>query len=262
MGNHMVVDGGFANDDVTKAVDAITYSEWTDEAIEAAYIEYVGQSYKSLVETVQGKGFDLSQSEIAADAVQDWYTAALTDASDYLTTYPSCGYIDLYTHLEDNSTGLGYSDLQAAYGADNAKDWYGDALAEANNQYLSYSRMIDYLMYIGYTYDQAVYAADQQNYQDNANQKANDYYSSHMCGYFDIVEYLIDVELFTEAQATTAPASCGVYLSDDPRYYQGKIYADSNPGCSKEDIYDYLYNFLGYSEIVSRLVSDALTAKG
>ena len=264
LGNSMVMDENFENDDVNDAIDAITDSEWTDEAIEYAKANYIGQHFKTLVEEIQSVGFDINQANTAANSVGDFYQNALDAATTYLSINPSAGYYEVFDFLSDNEAGCGYSDDQSVYAADNAKDWYNAALNEANGVYFSYARMIDYLMYgFGFTYDQAVYAAEQQNYQNNANQKAHDYYNANgPCGFLDIAVYLVDDELFSEIQAMNGALSCGEQIEDDPRYYQGDMYLSANPGATQDEVRAYLKDYLGYTDTMINIIIIALFAAG
>lgn len=127
---------------------------------------------------------------------------ALASAKRYINYSPFS-----YSGLIDQLKYEGFTDSEAAYGADNCgADWYEQALKSAekylNYSAFSYSGLIEQLEYEGYTEEEASYGVDNcgADWNEQAAKKAQqylDYSSFSRSGLIDQLEY----EGFTPDQA-------------------------------------------------------------
>ena len=150
----------------------------------------------------------VEQEPVAEEPVADQYSPtpgeqnALASAKRYINYSPFS-----YSGLIDQLKYEGFTDSEAAYGADNCgADWYEQALKSAekylNYSAFSYSGLIEQLEYEGYTEEEASYGVDNcgADWNEQAAKKAQqylDYSSFSRSGLIDQLEY----EGFTPDQA-------------------------------------------------------------
>ena len=150
----------------------------------------------------------VEQEPVAEEPVADQYSPtpgeqnALASAKRYINYSPFS-----YSGLIDQLEYEGFTDSEAAYGADNCgADWYEQALKSAekylNYSAFSYSGLIEQLEYEGYTEEEASYGVDNcgADWNEQAAKKAQqylDYSSFSRSGLIDQLEY----EGFTPDQA-------------------------------------------------------------
>ena len=150
----------------------------------------------------------VEQEPVAEEPVADQYSPtpgeqnALASAKRYINYSPFS-----YSGLIDQLKYEGFTDSEAAYGADNCgADWYEQALKSAekylNYSAFSYSGLIEQLEYEGYTEEEASYGVDNcgADWNEQAAKKAQqylDYSSFSRSGLIDQLKY----EGFTPDQA-------------------------------------------------------------
>lgn len=150
----------------------------------------------------------VEQEPVAEEPVTDQYSPtagernALSSAKKYIN-YSSFSYSGLIEQLEYE----GFTESEAAYGADNCgADWYEQALKSAEKYIdysaFSYSGLIEQLKYEGYTEEEATYGVDNcgADWNEQAAKKAQQYLDYSSFSRSDLIDQL-EYEGFTPDQA-------------------------------------------------------------
>lgn len=157
-----------------------------------AFSFYIYPVDVDLTVLLQPKTFDIP-TESASDIPQDTLPSNGTTASTDATPIPS--------------SDAGNDTVEVTTGQRNALK---QAKQYLNVAHFSYLGLIEQLEFEGYTYEEAVYAADNcgADWNEQALQKANDYLSTSPFSYSSLISQL-KFENFTNEQATYAADNCG-----------------------------------------------------